>query len=69
MGTWWPLTTHKIGNAKAVDAVIEPRIGGRWYERGEDGSTLTGVACSRGNHTLAWCSRGRSAPTGGPTQI
>jgi uncharacterized protein YndB with AHSA1/START domain len=39
MGTWWPLTTHKIGNAKAVDAVIEPRAGGRWYERGEDGST------------------------------
>jgi uncharacterized protein YndB with AHSA1/START domain len=39
MGTWWPLTTHKIGHAKAVDAVIEPRAGGRWYERGEDGST------------------------------
>ncbi len=39
MGTWWPLTTHKIGKAKAVDAVIEPRVGGRWYERGDDGST------------------------------
>jgi uncharacterized protein YndB with AHSA1/START domain len=39
MGTWWPLATHKIGTAKAVDAVIEPRVGGRWYERGEDGST------------------------------
>jgi uncharacterized protein YndB with AHSA1/START domain len=39
MGTWWPLATHKIGSAKAVDAVIEPRVGGRWYERGEDGST------------------------------
>jgi uncharacterized protein YndB with AHSA1/START domain len=39
MGRWWPLATHKIGKAKAVDAVIEPRIGGRWYECGEDGST------------------------------
>lgn len=39
MGTWWPLATHRIGAARAVDAVIEPRTGGRWYERGEDGST------------------------------
>jgi uncharacterized protein YndB with AHSA1/START domain len=39
MGAWWPLDTHKIGKTKAVDAVIEPRAGGRWYERGDDGST------------------------------
>src|SRR5262245_65737587 len=39
MGTWWPLATYKIGKAKAVDAVIEPRVGGRWFERGDDGST------------------------------
>jgi uncharacterized protein YndB with AHSA1/START domain len=39
MGTWWPLGEYKIGKAKAVDAVIEPRVGGRWYERGDDGST------------------------------
>jgi uncharacterized protein YndB with AHSA1/START domain len=39
IGTWWPLESYKIGRAKAVDAVIEPRVGGRWYERGEDGST------------------------------
>src|SRR5262245_43199680 len=37
MGTWWPLAHYKIGKAKAVDAVIEPRVGGRWYERGDDG--------------------------------
>src|SRR5262245_2275248 len=48
MGTWWPLANYKIGNAKAVDAVLEPRVGGRWYERGEDGST-----CDWG-HVLAW---------------
>jgi uncharacterized protein YndB with AHSA1/START domain len=39
IGTWWPLATHKIGKTKAVDAVIEPHLGGRWYERGDDGST------------------------------
>lgn len=39
MGTWWPLAVYKIGKANAVDAVIEPRVGGRWYERGDDGST------------------------------
>jgi uncharacterized protein YndB with AHSA1/START domain len=39
MGTWWPLSNYKIGKATAVDAVIEPRVGGRWYERGDDGST------------------------------
>lgn len=39
MGTWWPLTAYKIGKANALDAVMEPRVGGRWYERGDDGST------------------------------
>jgi uncharacterized protein YndB with AHSA1/START domain len=39
MGTWWPLAHYKIGKARAVDALIEPHVGGRWYERGDDGST------------------------------
>ena len=39
MKTWWPLAAYKIGKVNAVDAIIEPRVGGRWYERGEDGST------------------------------
>jgi len=39
IGTWWPLAVYKIGKANAVDAVIERRIGGRWYEQGDDGST------------------------------
>lgn len=38
MGSWWPLAYYKIGKAAAVDAVIEPSVGGRWYERGEDQS-------------------------------
>jgi uncharacterized protein YndB with AHSA1/START domain len=48
MGTWWPLTAYKIGKANAVDAIIEPRVGGRWYERGDDGST-----CDWGS-VLSW---------------
>ena len=39
MSSWWPLDNYKIGKAKAVEAIVEPRVGGRWYERGEDGST------------------------------
>ena len=38
MGAWWPLAVYKIGKANAVDAVLEPRVGGRWYEHGDDGS-------------------------------
>ena len=38
MGKWWPLSAYKIGKVNAVDAILEPRAGGRWYERGEDGS-------------------------------
>ena len=48
MGTWWPLASYKIGKANAVDAVIEPRVGGRWYELGNDGSI-----CQWGS-VLAW---------------
>jgi len=35
--SWWP-RTHKIGKAELASAVLEQKEGGRWYERGVDGS-------------------------------
>jgi len=34
---WWP-KSHHIGKAALKEAVIEPCRGGRWYEKGDDGS-------------------------------
>jgi uncharacterized protein YndB with AHSA1/START domain len=37
IGRWWP-KSHHIGAADLDTLVIEPRQGGRWYERDVDGS-------------------------------
>jgi uncharacterized protein YndB with AHSA1/START domain len=37
MGAFWP-AEHSIGTAEIADVVVEPRAGGRWFERGIDGS-------------------------------
>ena len=37
INSWWPAQYH-IGQADMAEAILEGRVGGRWYERGVDGS-------------------------------
>ena len=47
VGRWWP-KSHHIGASDLETHVIEPKAGGRWYERGVDG-----VECEVGK-VLVW---------------
>jgi DNA-binding transcriptional ArsR family regulator/uncharacterized protein YndB with AHSA1/START domain len=35
---WWPITTHHLAQPAGERAVLEPFVGGRWYEVSPDGS-------------------------------
>jgi uncharacterized protein YndB with AHSA1/START domain len=52
MGRWWP-RSHSIGSAPIADVIVEPRVGGRWYERSSQGAE-----CEWGK-VLAWDPPGR----------
>ena len=52
MVRWWS-KSHSINTSPIADIVVEPRAGGRWYERGEDGTE-----CQWG-HVIAWEPPGR----------
>jgi len=52
MGAWWP-KSHSVGKSPQADVVVEPRSGGRWFERGDDGSE-----CPWG-HVIDWDPPGR----------
>lgn len=36
--SWWPLATHSYGGENATAAVFEGKVGGRVYERQNDGT-------------------------------
>lgn len=52
MGRWWP-PTHSTAKTPLKDVIVEPREGGRWFERGEDGTE------TNWGKVLAWDPPGR----------
>lgn len=35
---WWPVETHHLASSPGHQVVLEPFVGGRWYERTADGT-------------------------------
>ena len=37
MGTWWDLDNKILGDSPGQTAIVEPHVGGRWFERDKNG--------------------------------
>jgi DNA-binding transcriptional ArsR family regulator len=72
---WWPIATHHMAVQPGETVVLEPFVGGRWYERARDGSetdwgtplrddslALVEVRCGR----CGYGARARQAPPACP---
>ena len=70
IGEWWPLEIHGVYDEKAETCVIEPRAGGRVYERSTDGEEFSwGEVLAYeppGRVVLAWKPNTESTP---PTTV
>ena len=53
MGAWWPKSHSVNPQTTQADVVVEPKVGGRWFERGADGSE------SPWGHVMSWDPPGR----------
>jgi uncharacterized protein YndB with AHSA1/START domain len=38
VASWWPARTHSIGEERVETVILEGRVGGRFYERLDDGT-------------------------------
>ncbi|HEY4162407.1 MAG TPA: SRPBCC family protein [Dongiaceae bacterium] len=48
IGRWWPIEKAKVSPGPIKDTTIEPKLGGRWFETGMDGTETTV------GHILVW---------------
>lgn len=60
IGSWWPLGQYSIGQERARDCAIDPRVGGEVYELADDGER------SPWGRVLAWDPPNRFAMTWHP---
>lgn len=40
LGQWWPIETNSLDSENAAEIVLEPRHGGRLFQRQKDGSVI-----------------------------